>query len=189
MPETGMINQIKELDPGTWQGYSLPCHYVSRHYYDVALVHTARGFIVTFTKKPFDTPFTRLPDGNDRLFQPWWEAARAWGLIENDRLVAVIETAAEEWSNRLRVTELWIAEAYRRRGLGTALMDIAMKRAREEKRRALMLETQSCNETAIAFYLACGFSLVGFDLCAYGNHDVAQREVRMELGILLEQNG
>ncbi|MDI9471031.1 MAG: GNAT family N-acetyltransferase [Bacillota bacterium] len=189
--ETGIQEEktsrrIQVLERETWQGYCLPFHYVSRHYYDLEIRHTDQGLSVSFCKKAFETPFEKLDIDSDQLFQPWWEDVKAWGILENGRLVAAIETAVEEWSNRLRVTELWIDVAYRRQGIGTALMDIALQRAREEKRRALILETQSCNEAAIAFYLAYGFSLVGFDLCAYENNDVARREVRMELGILLE---
>lgn len=187
MPGKAITEQIQPLDRETWQGYSLPIHYISHHYYDVALDQTARGFVVSFSQKAFETPLERLPDGTDRLFQPWWEDPRAWGIVDDDRLVAAIETAVEEWSNRLRVTELWIDAAYRRRGIGTALMDIAMRRAREEKRRVLMLETQSCNEAALAFYFSYGFSLIGFNLCEYANDDVARREVRMELGIILKE--
>jgi ribosomal protein S18 acetylase RimI-like enzyme len=83
------------------------------------------------------------------------------------------------------VTELWVDGTYHRQGIGTALMDIAVKRAREEKRRAIMLETQSRNESAIAFYLAYGFSLIGFNACEYQNNDLARKEVRMEMGMLL----
>ena len=62
---------------------------------------------------------------------------------------------------------------------------IAVKRAREEKCRAVMLETQSRNENAIAFYLAYGFTLIGFNACEYGNNDLQRKEVRMEMGMLL----
>jgi len=48
-----------------------------------------------------------------------------------------------------------------------------------------MLETQSCNEAAIAFYLAYGFSLIGFDACCYGNKDIEGKEVRLEFGLFL----
>jgi ribosomal protein S18 acetylase RimI-like enzyme len=144
-------------------------------------------FNVSFHKKPFDTPFEYTPEKDyDRLFQPHWEQAEAWGIVEDERLIAAVETAVEEWSNRLRVTELWIDDAYRSQGIGTALMDIAVKRAREEKRRAIMLETQSRNENAIAFYLAYGFSLIGFNACEYQNDDLARKEVRMEMGMLLD---
>jgi len=185
MDKNSLINNIIPLESGEWQGYVLPFHYVSHNYYDVEITRMGGDFQVSFIKKPYETPFEYMPDETDKLFQPWWDDIKAWGIIDGGRLVAVIETMAEEWSNRLRVTELWIDDAYRHQGIGTALMDIAMKRARDEKRRAVMLETQSRNENAIAFYLAYGFSLIGFDACAYRNNDLSRKEVRMEMGILL----
>ena len=53
------------------------------------------------------------------------------------------------------------------------------------RRRALLLETQSCNVGAIAFYLKEGFSLFGFDACCYSNEDIPRGEVRLELGMYL----
>lgn len=182
-----MKHSIIPLDRERWQGYKLPFHYISHHYYDVEIQSSDGAFHVSFTKKPYDTPFEYLPNNDyDKLFQAHWEDIKAWGIVEDGQLVAAIETAVEEWSNRLRVTELWIDDAYRRQGIGTALMDIAMKRAEDEKRRVLMLETQSRNENAIAFYLAYGFSLIGFNACEYQNNDLERKEVRMEMGILLE---
>lgn len=179
------INRIISLDREKWKGYEFPFHYISYNHYDVEISHSDSGFQVSFSKKPFDTPFEHLPNEHDKLFQPWWDNIKAWGIVENRRLIAAIETAVEEWSNRLRVTELWIDNAYRRKGIGTALMDIAMQRAKDENRRVLMLETQSRNEGAIAFYLAYGFTLIGFDACAYQNNDLNRKEVRMEMGIFL----
>ena len=180
-----MIDQIIPLEREKWQGYVLSFHYISHNYYDVEINRTGDNFNVSFIKKPFDTPFVHEPSDTDKLFQPWWDDVKAWGIVENGRLIAVIETAVEEWSNRLRVTELWIDDVYRRSGIGTALMDIAVNRALVEKRRAVMLETQSRNEGAIGFYLAYGFSLIGFNACEYLNNDLERKEVRMEMGILL----
>jgi hypothetical protein len=179
-------NQINPLEREKWQGYELPFHYSSHNYYDVEINRSDSGFQVSFVKKPFDTPFEHMPNEQDKLFQPWWDDIKAWGVEKNGRLIAAIETAVEEWSNRLRVTELWVDDAHRRNGTATALMDIAIQRARDEKRRVLMLETQSRNEGAIAFYLAYGFTLIGFDACAYQNNDLSRKEVRMELGIFLD---
>jgi ribosomal protein S18 acetylase RimI-like enzyme len=176
--------RITPLDREKWQGYILPFHYVSHNYYDVEITHSENSVNISFKKRLFDTPFEHMPSDTDKLFQPWWDDVKAWGIEDNGRLIAVIETAVEEWSNRLRVTELWIDSAYRRKGIGTALMDIAVDRAKDEKRRVLMLETQSRNEGAIAFYFAYGFTLIGFDACAYGNNDLKRKEVRMEMGIL-----
>ena len=180
-----ITDNITLLERNKWQGYKLPFHYISHNYYDVEIMRSDNDFHVNFVKKPFEEPYEHMPDETDKLFQPWWDDIMAWGIVEGGRLIAAIETAVEEWSNRLCVTELWIDDAYRRKGIGTALMDIAMKRAKEEKRRALMLETQSRNEGAIAFYLAYGFTLIGFDACAYQNDDLRRKEVRMEMGILL----
>ena len=148
------VDAITPLDRAVWQGFRLEFHYVSHHYYDVEISRSDDGFRVTFVKRLCDTPFEKMPDDTDKLFAPWWDDVKAWGIVKDGRLIACIETAVEEWSNRLRVTELWIDDAYRRKGIGTALMDVAVKRAKDEKRRAIMLETQSRNEGAIGFYLA-----------------------------------
>ena len=178
-------NRIVPLDRDIWQGYGLAFHYISQNYYDVEINRTDGRFDVSFVKKPFNAPFEHMPNDSDKLFAPWWDDIKAWGIEENGQLIAIIETAVEEWSNRLRVTELWIDDAYRRKGIGTALMDIAVQRAKNEKRRVIMLETQSRNEGAIEFYLNYGFTLIGFDACCYGNDDLNRKEVRMELGLFL----
>lgn len=104
-----------------------------------------------------------------------------------DQLVAAIETEPESWSNRLRVNELWIADEYHHRGIGRALMNIAKEEARQERRRAIILETQSCNVNAIGFYLHQGFTLIGLDTCSYTNRDCERKEVRIELGFFPER--
>jgi len=186
MNDNQIIDRIVSLEREEWQGYQLAFHYISQNYYDVEIDHIDSGFQVSFIRKPYGVPFEKMPGDSDKLFQPWCDDVKAWGIVEDSRLVAVIETAVEEWSNRLRVTELWVDDNYHRRGIGTALMDIAVRRAKDEKRRAIMLETQTCNENAIAFYLAYGFKLIGFDACCYGNGDLERKEVRIELGVLLE---
>jgi len=178
--------KIEQLDKKRWQGYELPFNYISHNYYDVEIKHSPKGFDVTFIKKPFDEPYINPPNDIDKLFKPWWEDVKAWGIVEEGQLVAAIETAVERWSNRMMVTVLWIADTHRRKGIATALMDIAVRRAKDEKRRAIILETQSRNEGAVAFYLAYGFTLIGFDSCAYQNNDLDRNEVRLDLGIFLE---
>jgi len=179
-------NQIVQLKQEEWQDYQLPFHYISDHYYDVSINHSEDSFQVTFAKENFPVPYEKMPDEHDKLFQPWWAEIKAWGIIDEGKLIAVIETSVEEWSNRLRVTEFWVDDAYRRQGIASALMDKAIDRAKQEKRRAVILETQSCNSGAISFYLNYGFSLIGFDGCAYANDDINRKEVRIEMGVLLE---
>jgi ribosomal protein S18 acetylase RimI-like enzyme len=46
----------------------------------------------------------------------------------------------------------------------------------------VILETQTCNENAIAFYKKNGFEIIGFDLYAYSNDDPEKHEIRIEMG-------
>ena len=61
-------------------------------------------------------------------------------------------------------------------------MDVITKAAKASGARMMVLETQSCNENAIAFYKKNGFELIGFDLYAYSNTDPERHEVRVEMG-------
>lgn len=136
---------------------------------------------MSFKKKPFGQ--TVVKTFNDKLFQCYWQDSEAYGVIKDKELIAVVEIYHEEWNNRLRVTELWVMDEYRRCGIGKALMDLVKEKALDYKCRVIILETQTCNEKAIAFYLAQGFSLFGFDRSCYSNNDIENKEVRLEMGI------
>lgn len=73
-------------------------------------------------------------------------------------------------------------DSRRGKGLGARLLAPMLDAARASGARMLILETQSCNENAIAFYQRNGFDIVGFDLYAYSNTDPQQHEVRIEMG-------
>jgi predicted N-acetyltransferase YhbS len=181
-----MNNKIVSLPREKWKGYPIPIGYTTNEYYDVEIDKTD-GFTISIKKKPFAAPVNHSQEEHDypdKLYAPYWEKAYAWGVVEGDKLLAAIETCPEEWSNRLRITELWVDETLRRQGVGKALIDIAKEQARLERRRAIILETQSCNVNAIGFYLSQGFTLIGFDSCCYANNDLERKEVRLELGIL-----
>ena len=111
-------------------------------------------------------------------------------LGEDGELLGYVEGSPETWNRRFRISNLCIFEdAGRRRGIGTALMDTIAKAADASGVRMLVLETQSCNERAIAFYRKNGFSVIGFDLYAYSNRDPERHEVRVEMGKRLDQAG
>lgn len=114
----------------------VPICYTTNEYYDVAVERLDSGFAVSMEKKPFDVPVTHTPeeyDFPDKLYAEWWQDAGAWGIVEEGKLVAVIETCPETWSNRLRVTELWVEESRRRRKIGHALMELAkIRRGRRD---------------------------------------------------------
>ena len=181
---------IEELDKEKWKGTCLPVSYISDCYYDIRIEKTTDGFTIPICKKQFDTPFIHHPedcDYPDRLYEDWWEKARAFGIVEEGKLLAAIEVCPEEWSNRLIVTELFVGEKIRGQGYGRKLIDLAKRITVQNRYRVLMLETQSSNVNAVDFYLHAGFTLIGFDSCCYTNRDIERREVRFNMGWFPQQ--
>lgn len=189
-----MEYQIIPLPREEWKGTPIPLKYTTECYYDLETVIDENGFRVQMIKKPFDTPVTHSPeeyDFPDALYQDHWEKAEAYGIVaEKDgrkELLACIEICPEEWSNRLMVTEMWVADHLHRQGLGTRLMNVAKEKAKQQGRRAIILETQSCNVGAISFYRSQGFELIGYDTCCYTNIDIERREIRFNFGYFLHR--
>ncbi len=181
---------IIPLPKSEWEGTIIPMRYTTNEYYDVIIENKENGECsVQLSRCHFTNPVSHYPeeyDFPDKLYQAHWEKAYAWGVVEEKdgrrELRACIETCPEDWSNRLIVTELWVHEDLRRQGIGHALMAIAKEQATLEHRRAIILETQSCNVGAISFYRSEGFELIGFDSCCYSNRDLERKEVRINMG-------
>ncbi len=179
--------KIEALPRDKWKGAPIPLVTRSDSFYDLEISPlTEAGCTVALVRKPAEREIVHTPeefDFPDRLYQDHREKAEAYGVVGLDgALRACVEVCPEEWSNRLVVTELWVSEELRRQGLGRRLMDKAKEIARAQKRRAVILETQSCNTDAIGFYLHEGFDLIGFDTCSHTNFDIARREVKLVLG-------
>lgn len=187
--------EIIPLSKEEWKGTPILMRYTTEEYFDVEISEDGDSFHVDMVKKKFDKPVTHCPeeyDFPDGLFAEHWPDAEAWGIVSEEpakdgetapkkKLLACIECCPEEWSNRLLVTELWVADELHRQGIGTKLMNIVKEKARKDGRRAVMLETQTCNVRALAFYRSQGFRLMGIDTCCYGNNDIQRHEVRVNL--------
>ncbi len=103
--------EIQYLPKENWQGHIVPIGYTTSEIYEVAVTRSGDDFTVTLQKKPLARPVVHTPEQYnypDRLYAEHWEGACAHGIVQDGELAAVIETCAEEWSNRLRVTELWV---------------------------------------------------------------------------------
>lgn len=174
--------KICELPREQFEGYELVFTYDSRAYYDLRLRSTENVFQAEFVRTPCPLIHKEFTDA---LFAPYWDDPRAFGLWDGPKLLGVMEITPENWNNRLRVTNLFVQDGYRRRGYGTLLMTKARELAKSMGCRALILETQSCNAAAISFYLSQGLSFMGFNACEYSNQDIEKHEVRIEMGCLL----
>lgn len=186
-----MNYEIIPLPKEKWKGTPILLKYTTNEYYDLETIENDECFEVKMVKKKFNNPVTHSPeeyDFPDSLYQDHWEKAEAFGIVgENNELLACIEICPEEWSNRLMVTELWVKDELQRKGIGTALMNLAKKQAKLQKRRAIILETQSCNVRAIDFYRKQGFQLIGYDSCCYTNIDIEKHEIRFDFGFFLHK--
>ena len=176
---------IHKLRKDIWKGTLLPIEYTSKEYYDVNMQRTDDGFQISIQKKKFTKPFIHSLEDceyQDKLYEDWWEDAEAFGIIEDNKLLAAIEICPESWTNRLIITELFVDEKLRGQGYGKKLLDIAKRITVEKNYRTLILETQSSNINAVDFYLHAGFTLIGFDSCCYTNTDLERKEVRLNMG-------
>ena len=185
---------IIPLPKEKWKGTRIPLVTRSDSYYDLEIKPLDKeGCTVNIVRRQAEKEILHTPeeyDFPDSLYQDHWEKAEAFGVVSDDgKLLACIEVCPEEWSNRLLVTELWVSDELQGKGLGKQLMDRAKEVAVAQNRRAIILETQSCNTKAIGFYLHQGFELIGFDTCCYTNNDIGRREIRFNLGYFFHREG
>ena len=105
------------------------------------------------------------------------------GAFEGEKLLGYVEGSHEKWNNRFRISNICVFDGkVRNRGIGTLLMETITEAAKSCGARMIVLETQSCNENAIAFYKKNGFEIIGFDLYSYSNTDPERHEIRVEMG-------
>ena len=173
--------EIVFLPKEKYKGTPVPLDYRNDSFYDLEISPLdENGCRISLVRKPTDA---FEANHQDTLYQEYWENPEAYGIVdEQGKVLACVEVTPEEWSNRLLVTELWVSKELRGKGFGKRLMDKAKDIAAKQKRRAVILETQSCNTGAIGFYLHEGFELIGFDTCCYTNDDIGKKEVRLNLG-------
>lgn len=180
-----MVYKVELLSKEKWKNYILDNGYRSEEYYDVELSEdNLHNVNLKLTRKKPTNPIVHTSeeyDFPDKLYQDYFPDAKAYGVLENEKLIGVIEVNEEKWSNRLRVTELYVDKDYRRRGIATCLMNYAKNLAKANNNRAIILETQTCNVNAIDFYHSQGFLFDGIETTCYNNDDIKRKEVRLEL--------
>lgn len=169
--------EIRKLDPAVYAGRKFTARYRTNGYY--AILPCESGFQMRYTA--FEAPVEKSFD--DKFFGEWLDHPAAYGVFEGDRLVGYVEGAIEGWNNRYRISNICIFDFENRsRGIGSALIKTILREAESAKARMAVLETQVCNENAIAFYRRNGFEIIGFDLYSYSNDDPEKCEVRIEMG-------
>ncbi len=168
--------EIKKLDPGEYAGKRFKLVYTSATYLDI--IRTEKGFEVLSKHFDKETEFSF----EDCFFNEWLESPVAYGAFESGELLGYVEGSPETWNNRYRISNICVFDNnVRHKGIGSMLIEHILSEAKSSGARMLVLETQTCNEKAIAFYRKHGFEIIGFDMFAYTNNDPARHEVRIEM--------
>ena len=176
----GAPMEIRPLDKETYAGRKFTARYRTAGYYDICPSET--GFQIRYV--PLEAAVEKSFD--DAFFDGWLEDPVAFGAFEGEELLGYVEGSPESWNNRFRISNICVFDDSRRsKGVGTRLMAAITRAAAAFGLRMMVLETQSCNENAIAFYRKNGFDIIGFDLYAYSNTDPQRHEVRIEMGKML----
>ena len=165
---------------------TVPFTYTSRYYYDIEVIEKDEnmGWNFNIEKKEFKEPFTKYL--KETVFEPHKANAEYYLAVnESGEEIGLLVIGKQSWNNLLRVWDIYIAEDWQHKGIGTRLLQFTEKRAKKLNTRGIILESQSCNFPAIQFYIKFGFELTGFDLIAYSNTDLENNEVRIEMTKLL----
>lgn len=174
--------EIRQLDREEYRGREYRTSYTTGGYYEVEYA----GGTFRLLRRALEAPKTL--ELGDTLLSGWLEDPVLFGAFEGETLLGLGEGSPETWNHRYRISNLCVfEEAHRRRGVGSALMARLLQEARAKGARMAVLETQTCNERAIAFYLKEGFEVIGLDKYAYSNEDTPAKGMRVEMGKALTE--
>ena len=153
--------------------YTIPIAFEVRSIYEVT---DANELI----ERPLTTPYIKDYDQLDSDPLPtetsYYCIFLAVDVAQNDQIIGgAILVMPEGELNDLRV-----ATAYRRLGVGRALINHVIDWLRNQGTpRRLSIETQNINVAACRFYAAMGAKLGSVDRMAYGNVDECKHEIRL----------
>ena len=162
----------------------LKFRYSTKEHYVVTVLRKKDGWEIKLVLDALPKQIEKQFEGG--LFQDFVDEPRVFAAEIEGKQVGWIELGFHKWNNRMRIWELLVKEGFRRKGIGTLLVDHAVELSKKRGARMLVVETQNCNVPAINFYLKQEFELIGFDIAAYSNEDIERKEVRLELGLKLK---
>jgi len=106
----------------------------------------------------------------DEVFAPWASWQRGW-IAEADAVGCGFATVEYvPWQQRLVLWFLYIAPAFRRRGVGRALLEQVEQHGRAVGATHVWLETSNVNVPGVLAYERLGYALCGIDSLYYGQY-------------------
>ena len=141
---------------------ALDTSFVTDRIYAVQATATSFSLMEQVVSPPIRKTFPLDEElGDDRLWQQGFVAETG------DALAGFVALRYEAWNRRAAIWHLYVAPAWRGRGIGAALLAAAEDFARTAGARMLWLETSNVNYPAIQFYQRMGFVWCGLDQSLY----------------------
>jgi ribosomal protein S18 acetylase RimI-like enzyme len=136
------------------------------------LVTRARG--IELVERRLDGPLTKRYSIAE-VFAPWARWDRGWVAEDTTSagthaIVGFATAEYEAWHARLVLWFLYIAPAWRRRGVGRVLLREVEAHGRSVGATHVWLETSNVNVPGVAAYERLGYSLCGADRLYYGEY-------------------
>lgn len=122
---------------------------------------------IELVERPLATPLTKRYSIGE-VFAGWARWDHGWVADDGDGVRGFATVEYEAWHQRLILWFLYIAPAWRRRGVGRALIERVEQHGREIGATHVWLETSNVNVPGVAAYNRLGYALVGADRLYYG---------------------
>jgi ribosomal protein S18 acetylase RimI-like enzyme len=119
----------------------------------------------TFAEGELDAPVVKRFELRVEDDLDGWDLA--WVAWTGPELAGFIAVHQEDWHSRLVIDHLYIAPAYRRKGVGRRLVEVSVASGKEHGARVCWLETSNVNYPAIQAYRSMGFEVCGLDESFY----------------------
>jgi len=130
----------------------------------------AIGFRLTRLPRPMKVTGVISPDA---VSQNFMNGGALFVADEGGAVCAFVDGMMSEWNQAAVINHLAVAPAYRRRGIGSRLLRVALEWARQQKLRVALLDTPTKAHPAICLYQKHGFTFCGFNDQLYPNRDIA----------------
>jgi ribosomal protein S18 acetylase RimI-like enzyme len=120
--------------------------------------------------RPMKVSYPRNMDG---LSEDWHRNDCFLVAEDGDEIAGYLDMVIHRWNLTGWINNIVVATAYRRRGVGTALLRAADRWARRNGLHRILAETQTKNYPAICFYRKNAYKFCGFSDQYYTNQDIA----------------
>ncbi len=122
---------------------------------------------IEIVERKLEQPLTKRYSIGE-VFAPWARWDRGW-VADDGEIRGFATVQYEAWNARLTLWFLYIAPAWRRRGIGRALLAEVERHGCSVGASHVWLETQNINVPGIRAYERLGYTLCGADHLLYGD--------------------